>query len=77
MQQASYLEEGPLFWILPLYLHIDKKSDEEDDDDEGLSSVCLNIGTPKSINYAPNFREVEEAYWFGPVRPSVHPSVCQ
>ena len=21
--------------------------------------------------YAPNFKEVEEAYWFGPVRPSV------
>ena len=26
--------------------------------------------------YAPNFGEVEGAYWFGPVRPSVHPSVC-
>ena len=25
--------------------------------------------------YAPNFREVEGAYWFGPVRPSVRPSV--
>ena len=26
--------------------------------------------------YAPNFGEVEGAYWFGPVRPSVCPSVC-
>ena len=26
--------------------------------------------------YAPNFEEVEEAYWFGPVRPYIHPSVC-
>ena len=30
--------------------------------------------------YAPNFGEVEGAYWFGPVRPSVcvsvRPSVC-
>ena len=26
--------------------------------------------------YAPNFVEVEEAYCFGPVRPSVHPFVC-
>ena len=26
-------------------------------------------------NYAPNFEEVEGAYLFGPVRPSVHPSV--
>ena len=25
--------------------------------------------------YAPNFEEVEGAYWFGPVRPSVSPSV--
>ena len=27
-------------------------------------------------NYAPNFGEVEGAYWFGPVRPSVRLSVC-
>ena len=26
--------------------------------------------------YAPNFEEVEGAYWFGPVRPSVRLSVC-
>ena len=26
--------------------------------------------------YAPNFEEVEGAYWFEPVRPSVHPSIC-
>ena len=26
--------------------------------------------------YAPNFEEVEGAYWFGPVRGSVRPSVC-
>ena len=25
--------------------------------------------------YAPNFREVEGAYWFGPVHPSFRPSV--
>ena len=30
----------------------------------------------KHVFYAPNFQEVEEAYWFGPVRLSVHPSVC-
>ena len=27
MQQASYLEGGPLMWILPLYLHVNQKSD--------------------------------------------------
>ena len=26
-QQASYLEGGPLVWMLPLYLHINQKSD--------------------------------------------------
>ena len=30
IQQASYLEEGPLMWILPLYLHVNKKSDGDD-----------------------------------------------
>ena len=27
VQQASYLEGGPLMWILPLYLHVNQKSD--------------------------------------------------
>ena len=26
-QQASYLEGGPLMWMLPLYLHVNQKSD--------------------------------------------------
>ena len=26
VQQASYLEGGPLMWILPLYLHVNQKS---------------------------------------------------
>ena len=29
--QASYLQGGPLLWILPLYLHISQKSDDDDD----------------------------------------------
>ena len=27
VQQASYLERGPLMWMLPLYLHVNQKSD--------------------------------------------------
>ena len=27
MQQASYLKGGPLMWMLPLYLHVNQKSD--------------------------------------------------
>ena len=34
MQQASYLEGGPLLWIWPLYLHVTQKSDDDDDDDD-------------------------------------------
>ena len=34
VQQASCLEGGPLLWIWPLYLHVNKKSDGNDDDDE-------------------------------------------
>ena len=34
MQQASYLEGGPLMWMLPLYMHINQKSDDDDDDDD-------------------------------------------
>ena len=34
MQQASYLERVPLMWMLPLYLHVNQKSDGPDDDDD-------------------------------------------
>ena len=34
VQQASYLERGPLMWMLPLYLHINQKSDDDDDDND-------------------------------------------
>ena len=30
VQQASYLEEGPVMWILPLYLQVNQKSDNDD-----------------------------------------------
>ena len=32
LQQASYLEGGSLMWMLPLYMHINKKSIDDDDD---------------------------------------------
>ena len=31
VQQASYLEGGPLVWMLPLYLHVNQKSDYDYD----------------------------------------------
>ena len=30
MQQASYPEGGPLMWMLPLYLHVNQKSEDDD-----------------------------------------------
>ena len=30
VQQASYLEGGPLMWMLPLYLHVNQKSNYDD-----------------------------------------------
>ena len=41
VQQASYLEWGPLMWMLPLYLHVNQKS--ADDDDEPLKFDCTCI----------------------------------
>ena len=31
--QASYLEGGPPMWMLPLYLHVNKKYDDDDNDE--------------------------------------------
>ena len=39
VQQASYLEGGPLMWMLPQYLHVDKKSDDDDDGDVAVLAV--------------------------------------
>ena len=32
VQLASYLERGPLMWMMPLHLHVNQKSDYDDDD---------------------------------------------
>ena len=37
VQQASFLEGGPLLWIWPLYLHVNQKSDDDDDEVAGKS----------------------------------------
>ena len=41
MQQASYLEGGPLMWMLPLYLQVDQKSDDDDDDDGDVAVLAV------------------------------------
>ena len=43
-----------------------------------LWATCFSLKVPWRILdfYAPNFEEVWEEYWFGPVFLSVSPSVC-
>ena len=43
VQQASYLEGGPLMWILSLYLHVNKKSDDDDDVSTAVQSIKNNV----------------------------------
>ena len=37
---ASYLERGPLMWMMPLHLHVNKKSDYDDMIREVKTSKC-------------------------------------
>ena len=47
VQQASYLEGGPLMWMLPLYLHIKQKSYYDYDDMSCESSQnSLTLSSP-------------------------------
>ena len=43
MKQASYLGGDPLMWMLPLYLHVNQKSDDDDDDDTLLAKALIMI----------------------------------
>ena len=42
MQLASYLEWGPLMWMMLLHLHVNPKSDY-DDDDVGIHKMLDKI----------------------------------
>ena len=48
MQQASYLEGGPLMLMLPLYLLVNQKSVDDDDDDYLYAQAVLNTCTLQS-----------------------------
>ena len=45
VQQASYLEGGTLMWMLPLYLHVNKKSYYDDDD------ILINLNNYFGLMY--------------------------
>ena len=40
MQLASYPERGPLMGMMPLHLHVNQKSDYDDDDVLGIPQIC-------------------------------------
>ena len=55
MQQASYLEGGPLMWLFPLYLHVNQKSNYDIwslPKEATTSSLQVWLGLP-SVVYHP------------------------
>ena len=42
MQPVSYQEGGPLMWMMPLHMHVNQKSDDEDDDHINLFK-CASV----------------------------------
>ena len=67
MQQASYLEGGPLMWMLPPYLHVNQKSDDDndDDDDEFAHGIAVEItmaGVCRKTNIWRYFRKFSLLY---------------
>ena len=41
VQLACYLDRAPLLWMMPLHLHVNKKSDYDDDDEDDDESQFL------------------------------------
>ena len=58
MQQASYLEGGPLMWMLPLYLQVNKKSNVDVDDDSGNATIMKH-----SLPETPKEAEMRNKQW--------------
>ena len=60
MQQASYLERGPLLWILPLYLNVNKKKYDDDDKNkiiltDGLIFLSADLGMNAAKYHVPGW----------------------
>ena len=51
VQQASYLEGSPLMWMLPLYPHVNKKSDDENKTRALWCNLCLRPRTQSSFEF--------------------------
>ena len=67
VQQASYLEGGPLMWMLPLYLHVNQKSDYDDDDFYTPRKLCLCGGRDILFSRCPSIHvSIHLPCWFFP-----------
>ena len=67
VQQASYLEGGSLVWMLPLYLHVNQKSDYDDmmiSDIRWFKDETKNsLSNQKCIDYIENEQSIRPKYW--------------
>ena len=43
MQLAIFLEGGPLMWMMPLQLHVNQKSEYDDDEDNDVIRPFLKV----------------------------------
>ena len=69
LQHGSYLEGGPLMRILPLNQHVNKKLDDEDDDDGiTVQEHTANLVMPNSDHhdrfFYPHLTTMEDTYMF-------------
>ena len=49
VQLASYLERGPLMWMMPLHLYVNQKSDYDDDMKFGWTITYFDGVTDKTF----------------------------
>ena len=50
LQLASYLERGPLLWMMPLHLHVNQKSEYDEDMMKNVQEL-RDVGFMKTTNW--------------------------
>ena len=56
VQQASYMEGGPLMWMLPVYLHVIQKSGDDDNHvNINLKEILVYLNNQPKIKW--NFKQ--------------------
>ena len=57
-QQASYLKGVPLMWMLPLFLHVNQKSDDDDEQHHWHMVKMLNHNALHNIAFLTSLQEL-------------------